>query len=172
MGGRRLTKKRGYIFSVDLQDDGFYAWGFVPFDRDYLTVNIRGDSYMLCGLRMGWSPSPYYFVTFTMTFVRHYLRSPATPTPADGNVLRSRRWLRRGQWRGRARIPPYNVDDFLLFASSELVTFELRQRVADMLDDVGLHRNPQKGLWKTVLYGKHMGVDIDTATGYIGAPEA
>eukprot|EP00873_Tetraselmis_striata_P035645 jgi/Tetstr1/455909/TSEL_042690.t1 len=157
MGVRHLTAKGDYMFSFDLQD-GFYAMGIAPSDRDYFTVNIRGTLYRLCGLPMGWSLSPYSFTTFTMTFVKH-LRSPTTPA-APGNVPRSRRWLRRGRWRG-ARILPY-VDDFLMFASSE--------RVADLLDSLGMLRNPAKGLWEPVQYGQHLGVDIDTATGYFYAP--
>eukprot|EP00873_Tetraselmis_striata_P027947 jgi/Tetstr1/448211/TSEL_035499.t1 len=47
---------------------------------------------------------------------------------------------------------------------------ELRQRVADLLDTMGLLRNPAKGLWEPVQYGQHLGVDIDTATGYFYAP--
>eukprot|EP00873_Tetraselmis_striata_P001682 jgi/Tetstr1/421946/TSEL_012845.t1 len=100
-------------------------------------------------LPMGWSVSPYYFTTFTMTFVEH-LRSPTTPA-ALGNVLRSRRW----RWRG-ARILPY-VDDFLLFALSEPEALELRQRVADLLDSLGMLRNPAKGLWEPVEMGQHLG---------------
>eukprot|EP00873_Tetraselmis_striata_P004554 jgi/Tetstr1/424818/TSEL_015321.t1 len=165
MGVRHLTAKWDYMFSFDLQD-GFYALGIAPSDRDYFTVSIRGTLYRLCGLPMGWSLSPYYFTTFTMTFVKH-LRSPPTPA-APGNVPRSRRWLRRGLWRG-ARILPY-VDDFLLFASSEPEALELRQRVADLLDSLGLLRNPAKGEWEPVQYGQHLGVDIDTATGYFYAP--
>eukprot|EP00873_Tetraselmis_striata_P012255 jgi/Tetstr1/432519/TSEL_021892.t1 len=165
MGVRHLTAKGDYMLSFDMQD-GFYALGIAPSDRDYFTVNIRGTLYRLCGLPMGWSLSPYSFTTFTMTFVKH-LRSPSTPA-APGNVPRSRRWLRRGRWRG-ARILPY-VDDFLLFASSEPEALELRQCVADLLDSLGLQRNPAKGLWEPVQYGQHLGVDIDTATGYFYAP--
>eukprot|EP00873_Tetraselmis_striata_P015897 jgi/Tetstr1/436161/TSEL_025007.t1 len=165
MGVRHLTAKGDYMFSFDMQD-GFYALGIAPSDRDHFTANIRGTLHRLCGLPMGWSLSPYYFTTFTMTFVKH-LRSPTTPN-APGNVPRSRRWLRHGRWRG-ARILPY-VDDFLPFASSEPEALELRQRVADLLDSLGLLRNPSKGLWEPVQYGQHLGVDIDTATGYFYPP--
>eukprot|EP00873_Tetraselmis_striata_P017506 jgi/Tetstr1/437770/TSEL_026424.t1 len=140
--------------------------GIAPSDRDYFTVKIRGTLYRLCGLPMGWSLSPYYFTTFTMAFVKH-LRSPTTPA-TPGNVPRSRRLLRRGRWRG-ARILPY-VDDFLLFVSSEPEALELRQRVADLPDIMGLLRSPAKGLWEPVQYGQHLGVGIDTATGYFYAP--
>eukprot|EP00873_Tetraselmis_striata_P015940 jgi/Tetstr1/436204/TSEL_025049.t1 len=109
------------MFSFD-QQDGFYAMCIAPSDRDFFTVNIRGTLYRLCGLPMGWWLSPYYFTTFTMTFVKH-LRSP-TIAAAPGNVPRSRCWPRRGRWRG-ARILPY-VDDFLLFASSEPEALEIR----------------------------------------------
>eukprot|EP00873_Tetraselmis_striata_P001406 jgi/Tetstr1/421670/TSEL_012609.t1 len=160
-------KSSDCVFSFDLQG-GVYALGIAPSDRDYFTVNIRRTLKRLCGLPMGWSLSPYYFTTFTMTFVKH-LRSPSIPV-APGNVPRLRRWLRRGRWRG-ARILPYiYVDDFLLFASSEPEALELCQRVADLLDSMGMHRNAAKGLWEPVQEGQHLGVDIDTTTGYSYAP--
>eukprot|EP00873_Tetraselmis_striata_P005682 jgi/Tetstr1/425946/TSEL_016298.t1 len=77
MGVRHLTAKGNYKFLFDLQD-GFYALGIAPSDREYFTLNIRGTLYRLCGLPMGWSLSSYYFTTFTMTFVKH-LRSPTIP---------------------------------------------------------------------------------------------
>eukprot|EP00873_Tetraselmis_striata_P013848 jgi/Tetstr1/434112/TSEL_023256.t1 len=119
MGVRHLTTKGDYMLSFDLQD-GFYALGIAPSDRDYFTVNIRGTLYRLGG----------------------------------------------GE---RASYLPY-VDDFLLFASSEPEALELRQRFANLLDSLGLQRNPAKGLWEPVQYGQHLGVDIDTATGYVYAP--
>eukprot|EP00873_Tetraselmis_striata_P035352 jgi/Tetstr1/455616/TSEL_042428.t1 len=69
---RRAAEARDNRFSYDLQD-GFYALGIAPSYQDYLfIVNILGDAlYPLCGLPMKWSLSTYYFVTFTMTFVRH-----------------------------------------------------------------------------------------------------
>eukprot|EP00873_Tetraselmis_striata_P024722 jgi/Tetstr1/444986/TSEL_032795.t1 len=67
MGVRYLTKLGDYMFSFDLQD-GFYALGIAPSDREYFTVKNRGELYRLCrGLPMGWSLSPYDFVTFIMT---------------------------------------------------------------------------------------------------------
>eukprot|EP00873_Tetraselmis_striata_P023146 jgi/Tetstr1/443410/TSEL_031423.t1 len=95
---------------------------------------------------MEWWLSPYYFTTFMMTFVKH-LRSLTIPAP-PGKDPRSRPWLRRGWWRG-ARILLY-VDDFLLFASSEPDAQEIRKRGADLLDCLGLQRNPAKGLWEPV----------------------
>eukprot|EP00873_Tetraselmis_striata_P033015 jgi/Tetstr1/453279/TSEL_003961.t1 len=41
---------------------------------------------------------------------------------------------------------------------------------ASLLDSLGMHRNPAKGLWEPVQYGQHLGVDIDTASGYFYAP--
>eukprot|EP00873_Tetraselmis_striata_P042437 jgi/Tetstr1/462701/TSEL_007667.t1 len=46
MGVRHLTAKGDYMYSFDLQD-GFYALGIAPSDRDYFTVNIRGTLYRL-----------------------------------------------------------------------------------------------------------------------------
>eukprot|EP00873_Tetraselmis_striata_P035682 jgi/Tetstr1/455946/TSEL_042727.t1 len=74
LGVRHQTKKGDYMFSFDLQD-GFYALGIAEADRDYFTVDVRGQLYMLAGLPMGWSLSPYYFVTLTQVFITH-LRKP------------------------------------------------------------------------------------------------
>eukprot|EP00873_Tetraselmis_striata_P005470 jgi/Tetstr1/425734/TSEL_016154.t1 len=48
-GVRHLTVKGDYMFSFDLQN-GFYATGIAPSDRDYFTVSIRGTLYRLGGL--------------------------------------------------------------------------------------------------------------------------
>jgi hypothetical protein len=42
------------MFSFD-QQDGFYALGINPSDRDYFTVNVFGQLYKFAGLPMGWS---------------------------------------------------------------------------------------------------------------------
>eukprot|EP00873_Tetraselmis_striata_P006924 jgi/Tetstr1/427188/TSEL_017376.t1 len=46
LGVRHLTKKGDYMFSFDLQDV-FYALGIAHADRDYFTVDVRGQLYML-----------------------------------------------------------------------------------------------------------------------------
>jgi hypothetical protein len=52
LGVRHLTRKGDYMFSFDLHD-GFYAVGINPVDRNYFTVNVRGQLYRLAGLHMG-----------------------------------------------------------------------------------------------------------------------
>eukprot|EP00873_Tetraselmis_striata_P020834 jgi/Tetstr1/441098/TSEL_029366.t1 len=78
--------------------------------------------------------------------------------------------VKRERSRG-ARILPY-VGNFLLFASSELEALELRQRVADLRDGLGLQRNPTKGPWQPVQYGQHMGVHLTRLPVFLSAPEA
>eukprot|EP00873_Tetraselmis_striata_P020111 jgi/Tetstr1/440375/TSEL_028710.t1 len=46
----------------------------------------------------------------------------------------------------------------------------LRQRLASLLDALGLHRNPTKGFWEPCQFGRHLGVDIDSASGIFYAP--
>jgi hypothetical protein len=38
--------------------DGFFALGINPADRDFFTVNVRGQPYRLAGVPMGWSLPP------------------------------------------------------------------------------------------------------------------
>eukprot|EP00873_Tetraselmis_striata_P025113 jgi/Tetstr1/445377/TSEL_003390.t1 len=46
----------------------------------------------------------------------------------------------------------------------------LRQRLASLLDALGLQRNPTKGFWEPCQFGRHQGVDIDSASGMFYAP--
>eukprot|EP00873_Tetraselmis_striata_P036044 jgi/Tetstr1/456308/TSEL_043064.t1 len=149
--------------------DGFYALGIAEADRDYFTVDVRGQLYRLAGLPMGWSLSPYYFVTLTQVFITH-LRKPEPESPSSSTQpTRSKRYLRRTRWRG-ARILPY-VDDFLLFSASMEQALHLRQRLASLLNALGLQRNPTKGFWEPCQFGRHrMRVDIDSASSMFYAP--
>eukprot|EP00873_Tetraselmis_striata_P001952 jgi/Tetstr1/422216/TSEL_013068.t1 len=167
LGVRHLIKKGDYMFSLDLQD-GFYALGIAEADRDYFTVDVRGQLYRLAGLPMGWSFSPYYFVTLTQVFITHLRKPEPEPPSSSTQPTRSKRCLRQTRWRG-ARILPY-VDDFLLFSASMEQALHLRQRVASILGALGLQRNPTKGFWEPCQLGSHLGVDIDSASGMFYAP--
>eukprot|EP00873_Tetraselmis_striata_P017703 jgi/Tetstr1/437967/TSEL_026597.t1 len=46
----------------------------------------------------------------------------------------------------------------------------LRQRLASLLDALGLQRHPTKGFWEPRQFGRHLGVDIDSASGMFYAP--
>eukprot|EP00873_Tetraselmis_striata_P018681 jgi/Tetstr1/438945/TSEL_027440.t1 len=46
----------------------------------------------------------------------------------------------------------------------------LRQRLAGLLDALGLQRNPTKGFWEPCQFGRHLEVDIDSASGMFYAP--
>eukprot|EP00873_Tetraselmis_striata_P035598 jgi/Tetstr1/455862/TSEL_042651.t1 len=167
LGVRHLTKKGDYMFSFDLQD-GFYALGIAEADRDYFTVDVRRQLYMLAGLPMGWSLSPYYFVTLTQVFITHLRKPEPEPPSSSTQPTRSKRYLRRTRWRG-ARILPY-VDDFLLFSASMEQALHLRQWLASLLDALGLQRNPRKGFWEPCQFGRHLGVDIDSSSSMFYAP--
>eukprot|EP00873_Tetraselmis_striata_P038086 jgi/Tetstr1/458350/TSEL_044789.t1 len=167
LGVRHLTKKGDYMFSFDLQD-GFYALGIAEADRDYFTMDVRGRLYMLASLPMGWSLSPYYFVTHTQVFIAHLRKPEPEPPSSSTQPTRSKRYLRRTRWRG-ARNLPY-VDDFLLFSASMEQALHLRQRLASLLDALGLQRNPTKGFLEPCQFGRHLGVDIDSASGMFYAP--
>eukprot|EP00873_Tetraselmis_striata_P005984 jgi/Tetstr1/426248/TSEL_016568.t1 len=46
----------------------------------------------------------------------------------------------------------------------------LRQRLASLLDALGLQRNPTKGFWEPCPFGRHLGVDIDSTSGMFYPP--
>jgi hypothetical protein len=131
--------------------DGYYTLG-IREDIDFFAVNYRGTLYKLAGLPIGWKCSSYYFCRLTEVFIRH-LREPL-PNPTGHNpglatnqqptrATPSRRYLRNSRWRG-ARLLPY-MDDFLFFADIRDAALQLRDRVACLLDRLGLGRNPKKG---------------------------
>jgi hypothetical protein len=157
---KHLTRKKDYMFSFNLQD-GFYTMGINPADRDYFTVNVRGHLFILVGLPIGWSLSPFYFCKMTLTFV-NFFHAPDIELPIAMHGNYTKTYLKRTRWRG-AMILPY-VDDYLLFASTEEHALTLRQRLAKLLDRVGMLRHPTKGLWIPSQVGHHLGIDIDTTT--------
>jgi hypothetical protein len=94
--------------------------------------------------------------------------NPELLCPTQGNSNNT--YFRRTRWRG-ARIFRY-VDDFLLFAATEEEALTLRQRLANLLDRLGLLRHPTKGFWTPPQIGHRIGTDINTASCYFYAPES
>jgi hypothetical protein len=164
---RHLSRPCNYFVSLDLTD-GYYTLGIREEDRDYFTVNYRGTLWRLACLQMGWSGSAFYFCKLTQVFTNH-LRRPPPPTPAStpANARPSKRFLRNARWRG-TRMLPY-MDNFLFLADSYHDALLLRQRVEDLLNRLGLQRNPQKGVWTPTQVGDHLGLTIDIQLG-ISAP--
>jgi hypothetical protein len=164
--GVQYLKRRGdYILSLHMQD-GVYTLRITLELRDYFTISFRGHLYRLARLPMGWLLSHFYFCRLTETFV-HHLR---TPDPASSPLLcqKTRHYLRRKRWRG-TRVLPY-VEDFLLFASSEQEALQVHERVDKLLDRQGMLRYPTKGFREPTKIGHHVGINIDSSTGYFFAP--
>ena len=166
---RHLAKRGDWFFSFDLQD-GFYALGVAPEDRQFFTVDIRGKLYQLAGLPMGWSLSPFCFQQLTYSFVRYFRRPSGCPA-AHLQGKAARRWLsRRPQFQG-ARILPF-VDDFAGFKETYEAAVDLRAFIFSTLDDLGLVIHPSKGHRDPVQLGEHLGLLIDLHKGEFRAPEA
>ena len=62
------------------------------------------------------------------------------------------------------------MDDFLFFADKRDAALQLRDRVACLLDRLGLGRNPKKGHWEPTQICEHLGLQIDTTTSTFRAP--
>lgn len=163
---RHIARKGDYWISFDLKD-GFYALAIAPEDRQYFTVNIRGQLFQLAGLPMGWTLSPWYFGQLTSTFVR-YFRRPVGCPPAHLHGKSARRWVTRHQG---ARLLPF-VDDFAAFRESFLSACLMRDRIFTTLDDLGLEIHPTKGFHEPVQVGEHLGLIVDSQQGEFRAPEA
>eukprot|EP00873_Tetraselmis_striata_P025279 jgi/Tetstr1/445543/TSEL_033317.t1 len=168
---RHLARAGDWFVSMDLAD-GYYALGIREEDRDFFTVNYRGELWRLACLPMGWTGSSYYFCKLTAAFT-DYLRTPlkrrdpALPPTAPSKP--TRRFLRNTRWRGE-RLLPY-MDDFLFLADSREAALELRVRLSTLLDRLGLLRNPNKGVWEPTQVGPHLGLIIDPKRGEFRAPE-
>jgi hypothetical protein len=62
LGVRQLIRRGDSTFNIDLHD-GFYALWIAPKLRDHFKVNVRGHLYHLACLPMGWSLSPFNFLS-------------------------------------------------------------------------------------------------------------
>jgi hypothetical protein len=62
------------------------------------------------------------------------------------------------------------MDDFLIVAEGRDATPRLRDRVACVLDRLGLGCNPKKGHWEPTQICEHLGLHIDTITSTFRAP--
>jgi hypothetical protein len=85
-------------------------------------------------------------------------------------MRRRKRYLQHTRWRG-AKILPY-VDIFLLFGPTREVALTIRRRVNLLLTKLGLLRHSIRGCWEPTHTGHHLGIDIDTTTGYFLTPAA
>eukprot|EP00873_Tetraselmis_striata_P006875 jgi/Tetstr1/427139/TSEL_017328.t1 len=141
---RNLARPGDYMLQMDLQD-GFYAVGIAPEDRDFFTVDYRGTLYRLAGLPMGWSLSPYYFCQFTNVLTRALRRNPAE---ADGTPIPRRRF--------GLRMLPY-MDDFIFLARTQAEAIWQRDYIERHLSGFGLLRNPNKGVWEPTQKLVHLG---------------
>lgn len=171
---RYLGRPKDFCFSIDLQD-GFYAMGLVPDDRVYMTFEIpqamsvacgfATNLVQLCGLPMGWTLSPYYFVKL-MEPVFRYLRSPLFSDRRSHQ--RVRRHNLKKQRRG-CRLLPF-MDDILFLCSSRALALKLREEVDNLLESLGLSRNLKKGQWEPSQQIHHLGLDLDFDRCLILAP--
>jgi hypothetical protein len=62
------------------------------------------------------------------------------------------------------------MDDFLFIADIKDADLQLRDRVACLLDCLGLGRNPKKGYWEPTQICEHLGLQIDTTASTFLAP--
>jgi hypothetical protein len=53
------------------------------------------------------------------------------------------------------------MDDFMFLADSYSAALLLRQRVESLLEQLGLLRNPTKGVWTPIQLGDHLDLTID-----------
>jgi hypothetical protein len=174
LGVRHLTRKGNYMFSFDLKDE-FYALGIVPEQIDFLTVNVRGQRYCLAGLPMGWSLSPYHFCAIT----ENIRTTPPTTRPRWVNDTLAEAYAAQQRQTEQALPMAHAV------ARSENLT--LRGRLPPLSRHPGsrygapsarrphAHQSwpsppPLQGFWGPTQYGHHLGIDIDTSTGYCFAP--
>jgi hypothetical protein len=148
---RHLSRPGDYFVSLDLTD-GYYTLGIREEDRDHFKVTYRGTLWRLACLPMGWSGSAYYFCKLTQVYT-NYLRRPPPYTLAAAPTTRrpSKRFLINNRWRG-TRLLSY-MDDFVFLADSYNAALQLRQRVEALLKQLGLLRNPKKGLWTPTQVG-------------------
>jgi hypothetical protein len=154
-----MSRPGDCFVSLDLTD-WYYTPGMREENRYYFTVNYRGTLWRLACFPMGLSCSAYYFCKLTHVFMS-YLRRPPPPTPAAAPKTRrpSKRFLRNARWRDN-RLLPY-MDDLMFLTDSYIAALLLRQPVESLLEQLGLLRNPKKGVWTPTKVGDHLGLTVD-----------
>jgi hypothetical protein len=126
--------------------DGYYTLG-IREDRDFFTVNYRGELSRIACLSMGGLGSAYYLCKLRHVFANYLWRLATSPIARKTTHHKpTRSFLRNIRWRG-TRLLPY-MDDFMFMAYSREATLLLRDRVEALLHRLGLQRNPKNGMWE------------------------
>ena len=183
---QRLARRGDWMVSFDLKD-GYHAIGIAEDHRQYMTFALppapgsppgSPPRYIRCAaLPFGWSASPLIFTKVMRVMVR-MLRAPRTATferlrrqTASGRAAILRLGRRGDPWTRGMRMLAY-VDDFLALARTRAEAHACRERIAYVLDRLGLVRHPDKGYWEPTQRLEHLGLDVDTAEGMFRVPPA
>ena len=138
-----MARQNDYMLSFDIKD-GFYHVPIHPAFRRFFAFRLGDEVLQFAALSMGWTRSPWVFTKLMRVVVR---------------ALRAR----------GVRVLPY-VDDFLILQSTRWRALRARAIVTCMLQRLGLHRSPTKGVWEPTQRIDHLGMTIDTARGLFMVP--
>ena len=163
---RRLAQQGDWMFSFDLQD-GYHHIPIAREHRKYFQFALDlGDGpqyFHAAALPFGWLNSPYVFTKCMRPMVAHLrcpvlARAPSGPQRATPSQV-------------GARVLPY-LDDFLFLTRTHADALRLRERVASLLERLGLARHPTKGHWEPAQQLEHLGLAVDTQRGlYLLTPK-
>jgi hypothetical protein len=138
-----LAQPGDWAWSLDLQD-GYHQIAIAPAYRRFFTFDVLGQLYQAAALPFGWSLSPHVF-TKTM-------RVPAARLRSLG-----------------VRLLVY-LDDWLFLAPSRPAALETRSTVVRVFRDLGLQRNPTKGVWEPSQRLDHLGLTVNLKQGLFHVP--
>jgi hypothetical protein len=190
---KRMMAKGDWMISFDLQD-GYHCISIHPDYRKYMTFQLAsGELIQMSGLPFGWNASPYVFCHVMKVMVRA-LRAPTFASTDDAlqrlrrvpplrdkgtrrdrpdfpHVVRPGGACRKGVASRGLRILPY-MDDFLCVCRTRQEALAARDRIAYVLDSLGLARNPNKGVWEPCQQLEHLGLLVDAKRGlFLATPE-
>lgn len=134
-GLESVLRPNDFMVSFDLKS-GYYHVPIHPAHRVFLTTEMDGELVSFCALPFGLSTAPRVFTKVMRPFV---------------TAMRSR----------GIRVLPY-IDDFLMMSQSREEAIQARQIAQDLLQQLGLTRNEEKGYWEPVQDLVHLGIGIDT----------
>lgn len=162
---RAQLRPKDYMVAIDLTD-GYFHLSIRESDRKYFGFRIGSRMFRMVAVPFGWNHAPRLFTTLMHPVVQE-MRSPGS----GAQRLSSSRLPKKARRRRGARMLVY-MDDFLLMAKTKKETAQLRDKFAELAEQLGLDLQREKCVWEPTRRLVHLGLVVDSEKGLFQVDEA